>query len=182
MAHGIATHVLQGAMRGIRQGGLVPSRNGSSLASAWQDLDEVNVEDAFLRMIPMLKSCPRFLCGQLRECFSYGLRERDRATQHRDLSAEIGGWELFALVPMMILNNPSGAAGRWKELLEEALCLTHPQSNRILTEEEDVAGRAQVAQAKIQKGQVSRARHVLTGSPLAPKNNATFDLLQGRRP
>ena len=61
-------------------------------------------------------------------------------------------------------------------------CSTQPSSSHTLTEEEEVKRRALVAQAKIQKGQVSRARHVLTGSPLAPKNNATFDLLQGRRP
>ena len=34
----------------------------------------------------------------------------------------------------------------------------------------------------VQQGQVSRARHELTGAPLAPKNEDTFRELQDRRP
>ena len=52
----------------------------------------------------------------------------------------------------------------WRELLEEALRHTQPSSSHILTEEEEVMRRALVAQAKIQKGQVSRARHVFTSA------------------
>ena len=42
--------------------------------------------------------------------------------------------------------------------------------------------RGRAAMAKIQAGRVSRARHVLTGAPLAPRIEEMFNLLQGRRP
>ena len=35
---------------------------------------------------------------------------------------------------------------------------------------------------RVQQGQVSRARQELTGASLAPKNQATFDELQNKRP
>ena len=129
------------------------SRNGSVPASSWQELDAVNVEDVFFRRVPMLRSCPRFLRGRFRECFSLGLRERFRAKQEGDVTAEIRGWKLFLLVPMMILHKTSGtstigrnelaarvdafARGRWRELLEEALRHTQPSSSHTLTEEEE---------------------------------------------
>ena len=50
----------------------------------------------------MLRSCPRFLRGIFRECFSLGLRERCRVNQEGDVTAEIRGWKWFVLVPMMI--------------------------------------------------------------------------------
>ena len=40
--------------------------------------------------------------------------------------------------------------------------------------------RGHAAMAKIQAGQVSRAHHVLTGAPLAPRTEETFNLLLGR--
>ena len=107
--------------------------------SSWHELDEVNVEDAFFRRVP------RFLLS-----VSLGLRERYRAKQEGDVTAEARGWKLFVLVPMMILNKTSGTStigwhqeltltrGRWRELLEEALRHTQPSSRHTLTEEEEV--------------------------------------------
>ena len=42
--------------------------------------------------------------------------------------------------------------------------------------------RGRAAQSRVQQEQVSRARHELTGAPLAPKNEDTFRELQDRRP
>ena len=114
-----------------------------------------------------------------------------------DLIAECRGWKLFALVPVLLLHKPSGTgsigrdelakraddfvAGRWLELLQ-ATSHTVPQCHTTLTEEQDELRRVQAAQARMRQGQVSRARHVLTGSALAPRTVRTFELLQGRRP
>ena len=101
-----------------------------------------------------------------------------------DFIAECRGWKLFALVPVLLLHKPSGtgsigrdelakraddfAAGRWLELLTQATSHTVQQSHTTLTEEQEELRRVQAAQARIRQGQVSRARHVLTGSALAP--------------
>ena len=50
------------------------------------------------------------------------------------------------------------------------------------TPEEEVTRRALAAQSKVQRRQVSRARQELIGAALAPRNAATLEALQGRRP
>ena len=60
----------------------------------WQQLDEVDLSGVFLQRTPMLKSCPRFLRGQLRFSFGLALRERCRAKLNRDLVAELRGVEI----------------------------------------------------------------------------------------
>ena len=42
--------------------------------------------------------------------------------------------------------------------------------------------RGQAAQSRVERGQVSRARHELTGAPWAPKNEETLAQLRGQRP
>ena len=147
----------------------------------------------------MLRSCPRFLRGRLRESLSFALRERFRDKMVGDAQAETRGWKLFALIPMLLLRRPHGtkavgreelahraqefSRGRWRDLISQA------QHHRVVfprvqpqTDEDNMELRGHAAMAKIQTGQVSRARHVLTGAPLAPRTEETFNLLQGRRP
>ena len=61
-------------------------------------------------------------------------------------------------------------------------CETQVRSNAqvVLCSEEERRGR--VAQSRVQRGQVSRARQELTGASLVPKNQAFFDELQNKRP
>ena len=113
---------------------------------------------------------------------------------------EIRAWKLFALVPIMLLHRPRGtgavgrselshrteefARGHWRALIEAALRDSPAQSRarpeRSDTEERELRGKA--AQARVQRGQVPRARQELTGAALAPKNEATLQELRAQRP
>ena len=74
------------------------------------------------------------------------------------------------------------AAGRWAELVHDA---THHQfargSRGERSEEDECERRGKAAQARVQRGQVSRARQ-LAGAKLAPKDQTTLNELLGRRP
>ena len=121
----------------------------------------------------MLKSCPHFLRGRLRDCFQVALRERYLAKFRGDEAGQVRGWKLFALVPMMMLHRPqgSGSVGR-SELVHRAATQHQDECERH--------GRA--VQARVQRGQVSRARQELVGAKLAPKDQTTLNELRGRRP
>ena len=72
------------------------------------------------------------------------------------------------------------ARGKWADLLlsdyTPTLQATQPEHPPSLER------RALQAQASIQLGEVSRARHKLVGAPLAPRTDVTFDALQSKRP
>ena len=183
--------------------GAIPANGQASVqvveADRWAQLDSVNLTEFMLLRVPMLKSCPHFLRGQMRQCWGTALRERTRAKLAGDQSAESRAWKLFCLVPIMLLHRPrsSGSVGRdelakrvtdfergrWTELLETAArFIPSSHSRHERTEEEEQMRRAQAAQSRIQRGQVSRARQELTGAALAPKNGATLGELRHQRP
>eukprot|EP00973_Karenia_brevis_P062797 8731583-Karenia_brevis.AAC.1 len=78
------------------------------------------------------------------------------------------------------------ARGFWIKLLAEAR--SHAQEERSvgrkaeLSVEQEMARRGSRAQASVQLGEVSRARHQLTGAALAPRSNETRLELQAKRP
>ena len=116
----------------------------SGYSRAWESLDTINCKELFLTKIPMLKSCPRFLRGRLRECFSFALRERQRGKIVGDEQAELRGWKLFAVIPIMLLHKTQGIGsvgrdelaqrvedftrGRWIQLIAQAK--QHPHQVR----------------------------------------------------
>ena len=55
-------------------------------ADRWAQLDSVNLTEFMLLRVPMLKSCPHFLRGQMRECWGTALREKTRAKLSGDQS------------------------------------------------------------------------------------------------
>ena len=63
-------------------------------SSSWESLDEVNLEEWFLRRVPTMKKCPHFWRGRLRQCFAVALRERQRAKGGQDSQAEERAWKL----------------------------------------------------------------------------------------
>ena len=151
----------------------------------WEQLDQVDVAETCLMRVPMLKSCPYFLRGRLRECFAMTLRERYRAKTVHDSVGEDRAWKAFALVPMMLLNKPKGwgsvgrdelalrvdrfLRGEWLTLLEDARAnmpeLRSGENSLDVTAEQQRRGKA--AQSRVERGQVSRARQELTGATLA---------------
>ena len=136
--------------------------------------------------------------GRLRHSFGVVWRERARAKRVGDDVSEGRAWKLFGLIPMMLLHRPRGTgaigrdelangvdhfiAGRWRLLISSGQeCVARPRTEGThpILDEQERRGRA--AQSRIQQGQVSRARHELTGTPL-PKNEQTFRELRDRRP
>ena len=130
----------------------------------------------------MLRSCPRFLRGRLRSSLGVVLRERSRAKLSRDPVAETRAWKLFRLIPMLLFHRPrhSGTVGRnelaqraddfargsWRELWTAAR--EHPNPGVRHQGDEDANSRRRAAaQSRVERGQVSRARHELTGKAAA---------------
>ena len=169
------------------------TRNATPLGNGWAELDDIDVEDVFLQHIPMLKSCPRFLRGRLRE--SFGLRERYRGKQEGDEIAERRGWKLFALVPTLLLHKPRGtgsvgrdelarraddlAAGRWKDLLAEALWHPPMQVQAPLTERQEELRRVHNAQARIKLGQSFQSKAHPHRSGSGPQDRQHIQLVAG---
>ena len=160
----------QGRVDNIRVAGGVPLSTNSD--PIWSQLDSVNLEDIFALRVPMLKSCPHFLRGRLRESFNLTLRERFRARLEGNVEAETSAWKFFGLILVMLLHRPVGtgsvgrtelaqraddfARGLWTDLLRKA-CEMSPRSRstsppRTVVEEQERRGRA--AQSRVQRGQV----------------------------
>ena len=148
---------------------------------SWGQLDQVDLDEIFLMRVPILKNCPHFLRGRLRFCFFTALRERLRAKMANDRVGEARAWKLFGLVPMMLLHRPkhTGSVGR-DELAQRADDFARAAHQNVQADfplpraGDDKARRGLAAQSRVQRGQVSRARHELTGTPLAPKSEATL--------
>ena len=162
-------------------------------------MDSVDLSDWFEMRVSMLKTCPFFFRGRLRQSFTVALRERYRARQVEDTHAEERAWKLFGLIPIMLMHRPRGtgavgrdeltqraddfARGQWTELLQNVSQTTvqpRPVTGQNAMDEAVHRGRA--AMNRVQRGQVSRARQELTGADLAPKTMETLAELQDRRP
>ena len=166
----------------------------------WSALDEFNLSDLFLQRVPMLKKCLHFLRGRLRHTFGVALRETARVKREGDEVSEGRARKLFGLIPMMLLHRPRGTSSDRsrrvgqpsRPLLSRHLlllvssaqeCVLHarkPDREHNAQSEQERRGRA--AQSRVQQGQASRARHELTGAPIAPKNDKTYRASQDRRP
>ena len=48
-------------------------------SASWAQWDQVILQDWFAKRCPMLKTCPFFMRGRLRQCLAVALRERSRA-------------------------------------------------------------------------------------------------------
>ena len=188
----VVFHVANRMGPSVARPGLTTNRTLGARSQPPEQLDFMHVEDLFLMKIPMLRSCPKFLRGRLREGFACALRERFRAKQVGDEVGERRAWKLFALIPLMLLHQTRSTGsrrvdlfnnGQWSELVNDVVAqqCRESQANQS-AQEDDQVKRGMAAQSKIQRGRVSRARQALTGAELAPKTEETFQLLQGRCP
>ena len=50
-----------------------------SVLGGWAHLDEIDLQEELFNQVQMLKSCPHFLRGRMRECFAVASRENHRA-------------------------------------------------------------------------------------------------------
>ena len=105
--------------------------------SIWEQVDSFSLEEIFSHRLAMLKTCPHFMRGRLRECFEIPVHGRHRAKMESDELREIRAWKLFGLVPITLIHRLRGtvavgrselahraeefARGHWTALREEAL-------------------------------------------------------------
>ena len=85
-----------------------PPQDGSR--GGWE-LDGVDLQEELVNRVPMLKSCPHFLRGRLRDCLAVALRQRHRAKLS---GGQTRAWKLFCLIPKMLMHTPrnTGSVGR----------------------------------------------------------------------
>ena len=147
----------------------------------WAQLNQLNMEALFLGV--------HVEEGRLRQSFSFMLQERFRAKLQGDVEAESRSWKLFGLLPMILLHRPRGTGmvgrseliqrfedfqrGVWVPLIHQA-CAGILVGSRRTEKSDEETRRGKAAQRRVQHGQVSRARHELTGAPLAPRDGQTL--------
>ena len=86
-------------------------------SASWAQWDQVILQDWFAKRCPMLKTCPNFMRGRLRQCLPVALRERSRAKDAGDAIGEERAWKAFGLIPMMLLHRPRGTGSVGREEL-----------------------------------------------------------------
>ena len=103
---------------------------------SWEQSDDVNAGDLFLKRIPMLKSCPHFLRGRLREGFWIRAPGEIKGETRGRRCWRIASLEIVRFVAKMLLHRPRGVGslgpdelvrrvdafsqGRWTQLIDEA--------------------------------------------------------------
>ena len=143
---------------------------------SWEQMDQINMEEVFLRRVPMLKSVPHFMRGRFRHNLTVTLQERCRAKLVGDRVGEERAWKAFGLAPAMLLHKPKGvgsigrvellerankfARGQWADLLEE-LCQSTCSSrigvirSKDSTQDAEQKSRGEAACNRVKQGQVS---------------------------
>ena len=180
-----------------------PAPASAVAEDAWRTLDAVDLESEFRHPVPTLQDVPPFMRAALRGALMHALARLHAETERdsHDEAARSRAWKLFLLAPRMLLARPKqrGAQGRaellgraeafqrgaWQSLLQSARHHTPSGGQEtLLSPEEVVERKRELACAKVRKGEVSRARQVLTAAEIAPGDDATWAALTdpARRP
>ena len=163
--------------------------------SSWASLDRVDLEDLFSQRIPMLKSCPHFFRGRLRQFQDSVGRTMSGGTRRTSWQRRALG-SSSAVVPML-LSRPRRigrigrdelasradqfARGDWPELIDLAVQNVSSYTDSKREDSSEAERRGLAAQERV-RGQVSRARQALAGAALSPMTEETLEELQRRRP
>ncbi|CAE7568781.1 unnamed protein product [Symbiodinium natans] len=180
----------------------VPDRQPVSLPdfprAAWQWLDGLDLLAELRRQVPTLHTVPRFLAAGVRHALVSALQAIRVAHEGRDDVACVRAWKLFLLLPRLLLarcveTGGEGRAvllrrvqlfreGRWDSLHGQLGAV--PSRTRQPTTPDASEARAAAACARVRRGELSRARQVLTAAALAPGDEATLRALTdpSRRP
>ncbi len=170
-------------------------------ASAWEQLDRVDLRETFLLRTRVLQSCPQFLRGRYRHAQRIALEAIDEAIRAQNAQQEQRAWKLFGLLSALLLHRTHAAGrvgkqaledrfaafarGEWLALLEASKeYATDSFAGKRTSEEHARQARRNRAEAKVKLEECSKARQVLTQSELAPGTQATHDELTDptRRP
>ncbi|CAE7397509.1 unnamed protein product, partial [Symbiodinium pilosum] len=160
----------------------------------WADVDQIDLQAELRRPVPTLQNAPPFLRAGVCRALVFALRAiRNADAAENAHVTPARPWSLFLLTPRMLLARPGldGAAGRrlllervdryergeWLALLAAA---QRARSTASRTEEDAEAALRQRREATcrlVRKGEISRARHLLTSGTLAPGDEATWEAL-----
>ena len=178
----------------------MPNLRAAGFRPAFAALDEVDLPLMFERRAVVMRSIPFFLRGPSRNAMLLALEEICASEALR----RARGWKLFLLPRMLLHRPPRGgtmpkyklearfdkfARGQWSELLRESIegsetaaYLRARRSRRRPAD--DLAARAERAQALVMMGEISSGRQALSGAAVAPRTDHTLNLLTNieRRP
>ena len=166
-------------------------------AGSW--LDGLDLSAEFRNPVPTLQTVPRFLITGVRHALVAALGAIRAAHEGRDEAARVRAWKLFLLLPRLLLARSAqiGADGRAALMrrielfrqgrvdeLHAQSAAEHEQAHPRRRGGDNEEARAAAACAKVRRGQLSRARQMLTAAALAPGNAATLEALTdpARRP
>ena len=181
------------AVGGVEDG--TPRRDLAPLLRRGPSLDAVDLVAEFQRPIPTLQDVPVFMRAGVRRALTFSLRALRDAYAEEDGARVERAWKLFLLTPRMLLARPEsqGAVGR-QELLERLLAFERGDWVELLTgaqagrshargssggsaDARTAERRREAACTKVRRGELSRARQLLTAAELAPGNAATLAAL-----
>ena len=156
---------------------IAPRHRQGHVQSHWDVLDDVRLTDVFDERRTVLQSCSVHLRGRFRHAARIALEARSVAVLSNDRVMETRAWNLFCLIPCMLLRRSLGEnrvgkaelnarfdrfqEGRWDELLREVQRNSPHTNNHV--KPMTVESRARAACQKVRLGEVSRARQCLTG-------------------
>ena len=166
--------------------------------TALRGLGHVDLTLEIARGANVMKTVTTFLVGPFRNAFRLALQEATAGSHVEDLLRQERGWNLFLLLPQMLLHRgrrgglirrdklarrlDAFARGEWNDLLDASrLCddqaaTARRRGGRRAGDEEK--RRALKALALTQMGELSPARQALEGEAVAPGTEETRGALQ----
>ena len=163
-------------------------------AGSWEQLDSVDLSEWFEMRVSMLKTCPFFLRGRLRQSFTIALREALQGQAGGRYTSGRASMEIVRVDPDHVDASPKRNKGRGRdEFAQRAHDFARGQWDRAVAECEADHSSATHCDRTERSGSQGprghepsptrpRARQELTGADLAPKTMETLAELQGRRP
>ena len=165
-------------------------------AARW--LDDLDLLAEFRRRVPTLQTVPRFLVTGVRRAFVAALDAIRSAHVGRVEVKRVRAWKLFFMLPRLLLARCPQAGTEGRAVLMRRLQLLQQGNLVALHAQTPTAGPSEArsradlggdparaaASAKVKRGQLSRARQLLTAAALAPGDDSTLRALTdpARRP
>ena len=153
--------------------------------AAWEWLDGIRLDEEFRCRVPTMRSVSDFLAPGTRRAFVAALTEVQAAHGQAGEQRVLRAWKLFFLLPRLLLTpsqqtGPQGRScllrrfelfrlGEWRELHRQSrLAQVPPPPVKRPNDTAHEDSRASKACALVRRGELSRARQVLTAAQLAP--------------
>ena len=156
-------------------------------------MDAVDLASEFELNVATLQVCPAGMRGRYAHAMRVVLEEISISVQQEDAVGEARAWKAFGLLSRMLLHKPVGgkieagelrarfdafARGDWSDLLAAARqSTTRERQSQSGTSTSSAGDLAQRACDKVRLEECTRARQILTASPLAPGNAETLNEL-----